>query len=88
VPFTHRLVVLAQVALWVLVLVLLRRRLNAARLVVPPIHQPPAAEPPQRRRRSVLDDLGLDDDEDMELPLSRRERRQQRTHAAVPVGER
>jgi len=67
--------------------VLLRRRLNAARLVVPPLHHEPPDQP-RRRRKALLDELTLDTDDEIELPLTRRERRQQRSHATVPAGER
>jgi len=87
IPFTHRLTVLAQVLIWLVALVLLRQRLNAARSVVPPVRRGPE-EAPRRRRRDVLDELSLDTDDEVELPLTRRERRQQRSRDAVSAGER
>jgi hypothetical protein len=90
IPFTHRVQVVAQVLAWLAVVVWLRRRV----MVGAQEHRPHGAveveqESARRRRHSLLDlaEAGLDDDE-LALPLSRRERRQMRTRTTVPAGER
>jgi hypothetical protein len=89
IPFTHRVQVVAQVLAWLAVVWWLRRRMAAARGARPHVAPPPAPDAVRRRRQSVLDlgDAELDDDE-LALPLSRRERRQMRTRPAVPAGDR